>query len=176
LEIPPDTINPQNLSKMNSLETNAKNSIISYPSSSSSPGFGKPNQNTTTIAEFLSNNNLYSPEDNARYLLDPIVRYDSQENPESVLVVPSVLSSTQLIDTEMMMTSNLPSESPTEVLFPPFPSDLFNRLSSTIALLIHSSTQYGDPITPSALSVFPLEMNDPKRFYKHIFEQYGLFY
>ena len=147
---------------MYSLKTCANNSFISSPSTSSSPGFGKPNQNTTTIAQFLSNNNLSSSEDNARYLLNPIVRYDSQENPESVLVVPSVLSSlsinaigiqtievseeamasginklsnlseipSQPIDTKMMMTSNLPSESPTEVLFPPFPSDLFNRLSS----------------------------------------------
>ena len=142
---------------MNSLTTNANNSFISSSSSYSSPGFGKPKQNTTTIAEFF-----YSSEDNARYLLDPIVLYDSKENPESVLVVPSVLSSlsinatgiqmmevseeamasgtsklsnlseipTQSIDTKMMMTSNLQSESTTEVLFSPFPSDLLNRLSS----------------------------------------------
>jgi len=158
---PPDTIKPQNLSKINSLKTNANKNFISSSSSSSPPGFGKLYQNTTTIAEFLSNNNVCSSEDNARYLPNPIVQYASKENPESVLVVPSDLSTlyinvtgiqmmevsekamtsginklsnlseipTQPIDTKMMMTSSLPSESPTEVLFPPFPSDLFSRLS-----------------------------------------------
>jgi len=38
--------------------------------------------------------------------------------------------STKPIDIKMMTTSNLASESSTNALFPPFPSNLFNRLSS----------------------------------------------
>jgi len=70
---------------------------------------------------------------------------------------------TKPIDTKMMTTSNLPSESPTEVLFPPFPSELLNRLSSTIALLIHSSVQYRGSITTS-VSVSISTGKDPNVF------------
>ena len=57
---------------------------------------------------------------------------------------------TKPIDTKMMATSILPPESPTGVLFPPVPSELLDRISYTIALLMQSSTKYGGSITPSA--------------------------
>ena len=57
---------------------------------------------------------------------------------------------TKPLDTKMMATSILPSESPTGVLFPPVPNDLLDRISATIALLTQSSTKYGGSITPAA--------------------------
>jgi len=113
-----------------SLKTDANNSVLSSPSSASSTGFGKPKQNTTTIiAEFLSNNNLYSSEDYARYIFDPILRFELKENPESVLAVPSVLPSLSINATSFCLHSDVsqmkevvPDPSPILVVQPQFPT------------------------------------------------------